>query len=162
MSVLPAINYPFRVRYGMITMVPSSLLLAWVFGLFADTADRLPRWASVAAVCLLAAQCAINLTRSIESRRRLGRVMVAVDQAYESFARQLPDYRLTRLPDFLPYDYRPRAPESILKKERLGNILELVKGYEPYKTYVLTWEPPLWKQVEVVSEFQSFPGGRAL
>ncbi len=80
-------------------------------------------------------------------------MMVAVDQAYESFARQLPDYRLTRLPDFLPYDYRPGAPESILKKERLGNILELVKGYEPYKTYVLTWEPPLWEQVEVVRSF---------
>ncbi len=158
-SVLPAIPYAFRVRYGMITMVPVSLLLAWVFGLFADAANRLPRWVVGAAVCLLAAQCAINLTRSVESRRRVGRVMVAIDQAYEYFARQLPEYRLTRLPDFLSFVYRPGAPQSILKQERLINLPELVKSYEPYKTYVLTWEPSMWEQVEVVRSFNGCQEG---
>ena len=44
-SALPAINYIFRIRYGILHMVPVSLLLAWIFGLFAEASSRLP-WRS--------------------------------------------------------------------------------------------------------------------
>src|SRR5262249_44249522 len=117
-SALPAINYIFRVRYGIITMVPVSLLLAWVFGLFAEAAAwtrrpsaegvrSLPAWAVAVGIALLVFQSAMNLSRSITFRRDMGQVMVAVDQAYEYFAKNYAAEKLALFPDFRPYDYRP-------------------------------------------------------
>lgn len=43
-SALPAINYTFRVRYGIITMGPVCLLIAWALGVLVAHRRQLPRW----------------------------------------------------------------------------------------------------------------------
>lgn len=156
-SALPSINSIFRIRYGILTLVPASLLLAWVFGLFADSWSKLPRWAAVAAVVALAIQSGINLSRSIHYRRDLGQVMVAVDQVYEHFAKKFPGEKLALFPDFRPYDYRPDAPSSIRERDWLSKAEDLVTRHQPYKAYVISWRPSLWEKVELVAHL---PGCR--
>src|SRR5690606_19438220 len=43
-SALPAINYTFRVRYGILTMGPVSLLVAWGLGVLLARRGKLPSW----------------------------------------------------------------------------------------------------------------------
>lgn len=160
-SALPGLNYIFRIRYGILTMVPVSLLLAWVFGLFAESVGRkersLPRWAMVAGVAVLSIQSAMNLNRSIHYRRDLGQVMVSVDQAYEHVTKNFPSEKLTLFPDFRPYDYRPDAPSAILNREWLSKPEDLVSKHQPYKAYAISWKPSLWPAMEMVAHF---PGCR--
>ncbi|MCM2323825.1 MAG: tetratricopeptide repeat protein [Oligoflexia bacterium] len=155
-SALPSINYIFRIRYGIIPLVPVSLLLGWVFGIFAesctDLRNGLPKWAAAVLIFLFAVQGGANLARSVSYRRDLGQVMVAVDQAYEYVAKNHAHDRLTLFPDFRPYDYRPDAPQVIRDKEWLRTPDDLAKK-EPYKTYAISWKPSLWHQTEVVANF---------
>ncbi|MCM2279193.1 MAG: tetratricopeptide repeat protein [Oligoflexia bacterium] len=155
-SALPALNSIFRVRYGILPLVPVSLLLGWAFGSFAEAANgarqAIPRWVALGAVTLFAVQAGVNLTRSITYRRDLGQVMVAVDQVYEYFARNHAGDKLALFPDFRPYDYRPDAPESIRAKVWLAKPEDL-GSREPYKTYAISWKPSLWEKVEVVAQF---------
>lgn len=156
-SALPAINYIFRIRYGILTMVPASLLLAWVFGLFAaqfePKAEKLPRWALIAGLACFAVQAGMNLSRSINYRRDMGQVMVSVDQAYEYFAKNHADAKLTLFPDFRPYDYRTDAPKSIIERDWLQNVDDIGKKYQPYQAFAISWKPSLWPHVEMVANF---------
>lgn len=157
-SVLPAINYTFRIRYGILTMVPVALLLGWIFGLFSSAARQPPRWAVVVGVGLFVIQAGINLNRSIWYRWDLGHVMVAVDQVYEHVSRAYPTQKLTLFPDFRPYDYRLDAPASIAQKEWLGSTGDLPKKHKPGETLAISWKASLWEQVDLV---ENFPGCRA-
>lgn len=158
-SALPALNYSYRVRYGILTMIPVSLLLSWALGRLAASAKQAPRWIVALVVGLFAVQFGINFNRSITQRYNLGHVMVAVDQVYERFARDYSNYSLALLPDFLPYDYRPNAPASLHNKERLSKMEDLSKGHTPYKTYVISWMPTLWEQLELVEHFSGCRDG---
>ncbi|MDR3606847.1 MAG: tetratricopeptide repeat protein [Oligoflexia bacterium] len=153
LSALPALNYTFRIRYGILPLVPVSLLLAWVFGFFSDFSKQVPKWVVAAAISLLLFQTGINLNRSVHYRRDMGQVMVSVDQVYEYFAKTSPNAKLALFPDFRPYDYRPDAPETFLHKEVLQRPEDLSKGHEPYQTYAISWSPSLWSQVELVQRF---------
>lgn len=157
-SALPAINYTFRIRYGILLMVPVAILLAWVFGLFADSLARLPKWVAGVAIALLAVQSGINMNRSIAYRRDMGQVMVAVDQVYEHFSKNFAGDKLTLLPDFRPYDYRPDGPKTVIEREWLGGTDDLVRKHRPMGTYVVSWNPSLWDQLEMVSHH---PGCRS-
>jgi tetratricopeptide (TPR) repeat protein len=153
-SALPAINYTFRIRYGILTMVPVSLVLAWAFGLFTASLPRLPSWTLPVALACVVLQCGINLYRSIAYRRDMGQVMVAVDQVYESFQKNYPNEKLTLLPDFRPYDYRPDAAKAFTEKEWLSRAEDLPgKNHERFRTYAISWNPSLWDQLEVVGHF---------
>lgn len=153
-SALPAINYTFRIRYGVLHMVPASILLAWVFGLFAESVPKMPRWAVIGAISLLAVQSAINLNRSITYRRDMGQVMVAVDQVYDHVRRNHANDKLVLLPDFRPYDYRPDGGRAFLEKTWLENGRnEDLARFSAGSTYVISWRPSLWDQLELVEHF---------
>jgi hypothetical protein len=161
LSALPAINYIFRIRYGILPMVPMALVLAWVFGVFADSVPslaragmrQLPKWAAVAAMAAFAFQAGVNLNRSIAYRRSMGQVMIAVDQVYERVAQQHSGDKLVLMPDFRPYDYRPDAPKVFAEKTWLGRNDELPQKGVPEKTMVVSWQPSLWEQLEMVERF---------
>jgi len=152
-SALAPINYIFRVRYGILLMVPFSILLCWVIGLFLDNVARLPKWIFYAAIAMFATQSSINLYRSYAFRRDMGIVMIAVDQIYEYVDRHFPQAKLALLPDFRPYDYRPSAGPAVLKREWLQSTDELVKKYVPGNTYVISWSSSMWDQLEMVERF---------
>jgi tetratricopeptide (TPR) repeat protein len=158
-SALPELNYSFRVRYGILTMIPTTLLLIWALGYFASSIKQAPRWVTAMVIALFAVQASVNFNRSITQRLTLGHVMVAVDQVYERFSRDFSNYRLALLPEFLPYDYRPDAPASIHNKERLASMDDLRKGHTPYRTYVISWQPTLWEQLELVGHFSGCRDG---
>ncbi len=153
MSALSAINYSFRIRYAILHMLPASLLLAWVFGLFVASRAKLPLWATIGGLAVFSIQAGINLNRSITYRRDMGQVLVAVDQAYEYLAKNFPDAKLALLPDFRPYDYRPGAGKIFLEKEWLGSTDDLPKKHTPFKTYTISWSPSLWAQLDLVEHF---------
>jgi hypothetical protein len=152
-SALPALNYSFRVRYGILPMIPASLLISWALGSLATSKNHAPRWMVPLVLGLFVVQATINFNRSITQRLTLGHVMVAVDQVYERFAQDYSSYSLTLSPEFLPYDYRPDAPSSIHNKKRLSKLDDLNTGYAPYKTYVISWMPSLWERVELVQRY---------
>ncbi len=157
-SALPALNYSFRIRYGILPWVPVSILLAWVFGLFADSLEKLPRGALALAIVCLALQGGINVSRSIQYRRELGQVMIGVDRAYEYFSKNHPREKLVLAPDFRPYDYRPDAPDSVRQKVWVKTGEELQRrSFEKDHTYLLSWKPAFWEKVELVGHF---PGCR--
>jgi tetratricopeptide (TPR) repeat protein len=161
-SALSPINYTFRIRYGIMPMVPVSLLLAWVFGLFAtamhNQSKQLPKWAVAAGIALLAIQAGINLNRSIDYRRSMGQVIVSVDQVYEAFNTKYADKKLALLPDFRPYDYRPDASQAIKDKVWLSKNEDL-KPEQAGKTYVISWNPSLWDQYEMVGVYSGCRSG---
>ena len=161
-SSLAAINYTFRIRYGILPMVPVALLLAWCLGLVSESwskeisgmAKKLPDWALTALAVLFGVQCLLNLGRSARYRHDMGQVMVAVDQVYEEVAEHHAADRLTLLPDFRPYDYRPNAPRLFAEKTVLGDGVDLVKkGYLAGATSVISWTPSLWDRLEVTGRF---------
>jgi tetratricopeptide (TPR) repeat protein len=155
-SALPAINFIFRVRYGILTLVPASLLLAWVFAVFADELRRLPRWVPYVAAACFALQLGVNLNRAVHYRREMGQVIVAVDQVYERVQEKFAGARLVLLPDFRPYDYRPDASATFTAKSWLQGEDELSKE-KPLETYVISWRPSLSDKLEMV---ERFPGCR--
>jgi tetratricopeptide (TPR) repeat protein len=161
-SSLAAINYTFRIRYGILPMVPVALLLAWCLGLVSESwskeiagmAKKLPDWALTAFAVLFGVQCLLNLARSARYRHDMGQVMVAVDQVYEEVAEHHAADRLTLLPDFRPYDYRPNAPRLFAEKTVLGDGVDLVKkGYMAGATSVISWTPSLWDRLEVMGHY---------
>ena len=152
-SALPAINYVFRIRYGIITMVPASLLLAWVFGLFLESSSRLHVWLFRLGILIFAIQASSNLARSVDYRRDMGQVMISTDQVYEYANTQILNAKLTLLPDFRPYDYRPDAGAIIKEKVWLNSADELKTKFKPFETYVISWNPSLWEELEVVRHF---------
>ena len=158
-SALSQINYIFRIRYGILPMVPASLLLAWAFGLFADSQSRLSVWVTRAAILVFAVQVGINLDRSFNYRRDMGQVIVAVDQAYEHMDHHFSNEKLVLLPDFRPYDYRPDAGSALANKEWLSTQDDLPKKYAPGRTYAISWKPSLWEDFEEVAHFSGCRSG---
>jgi len=152
-SSLPELNYTFRVRYGILHMVPMSLLLAWAFGLFVTSKDRLPKWAAVVLIGGMIIQTGINADRSIAYRRDMGQVIVSVDQVYEQINRDHPTAKLALFPDFRAYDYRPDAAKVFTEKVSLGSTDDLPKNFEPMNTVAVSWNPSLWEQVEQIGMF---------
>ncbi|OFZ79955.1 MAG: hypothetical protein A2583_15155 [Bdellovibrionales bacterium RIFOXYD1_FULL_53_11] len=150
---LPAINYIFRIRYGILTMVPVAALLAWVFGLFVEAAPGLNKWLVRAVVAVFVLQCGVNFWRSVTYRRDMGQVIVASDQVYEHARKTIVNGRLALLPDFRPYDYRPDAGPLFEKKVWLKSNEDLEKNHKPFETYVISWNPTLWDQLELVAHF---------
>ena len=122
-SALAAINYTFRIRYGIIPLIPVSLLLAWSFGLVAESwegkARVFPKWAGPALASLLVG--------SIGRRAQFWRGIVAVllvcamqGSAYGALSATI------RTPGFWPLLYAvPLTPTllalSLLRLPRLGN-----------------------------------------
>lgn len=151
-SSLAAINYIFRIRYGILPMIPVSILLTWVFGFFFSKKNKLPKWAFVGGIVLFVIQSGINFCRSVNYRREMGQVMVAVDQVYEYVNQKLPNVDLALFPDFRSYDYRPDAGPAILKRDPLPSNDDLLKRHG-LNSYVISWSPSLWEQLEVVEKF---------
>ncbi|MGZ3688634.1 MAG: hypothetical protein ACXVBW_10055, partial [Bdellovibrionota bacterium] len=153
-SALPAINYIFRVRYGILTLVPGSILLSWAIGLILERRAQLVKWALVAGMVGFSIQVLVNLNRSVAYRRDMGQVMVAVDQAYSYVDQKLPTEKVALGPGFRPYDYHPEAGPWFSAKKQLGALDDLAKGDFPAgQTYVISWSPSLWERVEVIQHF---------
>ncbi len=156
-SVLSDINFTFRIRYGILTVVPSLLLLG---GLWMALAEQVRthawrRWLGVGLLTCLALQVGMNTIRSARYRRDLGQVMVAIDQAYERIAREYRDHRLAFMPDFRPYDYRPDAPKLFQERVTLESVGEFAKRYRPGETVTASWSASLWPELDLIA----FPNG---
>jgi tetratricopeptide (TPR) repeat protein len=154
-SALPVIPHHHSIRYGILLMVPASIFLAWIFGLFAESLERLPRWTLYAALIALAVQASINLNRSINYRRDQGTMMVAIDRVYRHIDQNFPNSKLALLNDFRPFDYHPSASQAILSRTWLDRNEDLVRKFKPFETYVISWGPSFWDQLEFV---ELFPG----
>ena len=153
-SALPVLNDFFRIRYGILTIIPAAILLGWLFGSFAESTVRLPRWLVVGCLVLAGAQTAVNISRSTSYRRDLGTVMVAVDAAYGYVNRTFPDDALDLMPDFLSYEYRLDASQAIRHRTALRNARDLPLHGSPNRTSVLSWRPSLWEQLDTIQEFR--------
>jgi tetratricopeptide (TPR) repeat protein len=154
-SALPALNYAFRIRYGIIPLLPVSLLLAWAFGLFEASMPRLKPWMPIAATALLAVQFSSNLARGFTERKELGEVMIAIDRVFEYVDQNMPAAKVALAPDFRHYDYRTDAGPWLKNRDDLGAVEDLAKkNYEVGKTYLISWNPSLWEQLELVRYFQ--------
>ncbi|MGA2328161.1 MAG: tetratricopeptide repeat protein [Bryobacteraceae bacterium] len=158
-SALPGINHFFRVRYSILTLTPVCILLAWIFGLFSESVGRLPKWAVVGCIALFTIQTGINLNRSVHYRRDLGQIMVGVDQVYHYVSTAFPNDQLALLPDFLPYDYHPEARPAIRNRDSLGSPEDLTRRHTPNHTSVISWEPSLWEQLDLVQQFSGCRAG---
>lgn len=163
-SSLAAINYTFRIRYGILPLVPLSLLLAWALGLVVQSwmgqGKRLSRHAAIFIAAMVVFQCVLNLQRSARYRHDLGQVMVAVDQVYGALRTRPAGDRLALLSDFRPYDYYPDAPAIFREKQVIGDGKELVqKNFPENKTWLISWKPSLWERLEVVENFSGCKRG---
>jgi tetratricopeptide (TPR) repeat protein len=157
-SALPAINYFFRIRWGILLLTPCCILLAWVFGLFTEACSRLPRWASIGCIALFTLQAGINLNRSVWHRRELGQVMMSVDQVYAHVDEKFPDDELALWPGFLSYGYRQDASPAIRLRDALAAPEDLQERHTPNRTLVIAWSPSLWEQLDVVKQFDGCGG----
>jgi len=152
-SALPVISDFFRIRWAILTFVPVSILLAWIFSLFAESWVRLPRWAAVGCIALFAVQTSINFSRSVYHRRELSQATIAIDQVYADAAKKFPTEELALGPGFLPYAYRSDAGPAFRNRDVLGSWDDLSRRHTPNKTSVISWEPPLLDQLDVVGVF---------
>ncbi len=153
-STLPAQgNYFFRIRWGILTMVPVSILLAWIFGSFRESTPSLRRWAVVGCIALFIVQTGINVNRSVWHRRTLGHVMTAIDQVYGYVDKTFPHDELALWPDFLSYEYHLDASPAIRGRDIQVRAEDLSQRHTPNKTLVLSWHPSLWGQLDLVKEF---------
>jgi tetratricopeptide (TPR) repeat protein len=160
-SALPDLNYSFRIRYGIITMVPVSLLVAWALGALVSAARSkdLPRWGLVAATVAVSLQLSVNLYRSAMYRRDIGTVMASIDQAYAYMEKNFRSEKAALMPNFLSYDYRPGSGPWFLGRERVGGNEELARRFPSNKTYVFDWSPSLWERLEHVELFDGCARG---
>ena len=101
-SSLAPLNYFFRIRYGILTLVPVAILLGSLLAWFSESWPALPQWAIAAGLVLFGVQTMTNLNRSMHYRRQLGQVEMAVDRAYAFVSANYPNDPLALLPDFLP------------------------------------------------------------
>ncbi len=164
-TALPPLNYFFRIRYGILTLLPVSILLASAFGWYCQTAfpsdgskSTLPKWLIIGPWLLFLVQLTVNLDRSIMYRRQFGTVESGVDQTYEFIAKNYPNDDLALMPDFLSYDYHLDAPPAIKKRRVISGLDELARAFVPNKTTVLSWQKPASPMLQLV---KSFNGCRA-
>jgi len=152
-SALAAINYFFRIRYGILTLVPVAILLGSLLTWFAESWPALPQWAISGGLVLFGVQTMINLDRSVHYRRQLGQVEMAVDQAYAFVNAKYPNDPLALMPDYLPYAYRLDAASAIQHPDRLSNTADLAFDRNAGRTTVLSWQAQssLLREVAVFS-----------
>ena len=152
-SALPIINDFFRIRWGLLTLVPVSILLAWVFSLFVESWSRLPRWAIALGIALFAVQAGINLSRSVYHRKDMGEVTIAVDRVYAYVDKTYPADQLALFPGFLSYEYSFDAGPALRDRDTVTGLQDLVRRHTPDKTSVISWTPAVWEQLDVVQQF---------
>ncbi len=153
-SALSDINFTFRLRYGILTLTPTAILLAGLAVAYIRSAKELPRYALHVACAALVLQAGMNLLRSAKYRRDMGIVMVSVDQAYERVAKDFPGASLALMPDFRPYDYRPGAGRVFDLKTVLADTGDLSKkAFPPGNTIVISWNPTLWEEIELIEAY---------
>ncbi len=153
-SALSDINFTFRIRYGILTLTPTAVLLAGLAVAFVTSLKELPKWVLPVATAALVLQSGMNLWRSGQYRRDIGLIMVAVDHAYDRVRRDFQDHRLALLPDFRPYDYRPGAGRVFDEKTSIQSTDELEKSFPAGKTVAISWHPTLWEQMELVEFYR--------
>ena len=152
-SALPAVSYFFRIRWSILTLIPVSILLAWIFNLFREPLARMPRWAAAGCVAVICLQAGLNLSRSIVHRWELGQTMIAVDQVYAYVAKTYPNDELAIAPSFLSYNYRTDVGSAFLLRDSLSSLDDLSRRHTPNRTSVIAWQPSLWEQLDVVGQF---------
>jgi tetratricopeptide (TPR) repeat protein len=144
-SALPQLNYTFRIRYGIILLVPTTLLLAWALGRM----TRLPRAARWVVAALFFVQLGLNGYRSMQIRAEFGDIELSIDRVYTYVDTHDPDANLLLMNDFLNYDYHPDASPALQHKSRVGSYAQ-VSGKH---TLVISWVPSYWEEVELVASF---------
>lgn len=159
-SSLPELNYVYRIRYGILTMVPVSLLLAWAFGVWVESWKKIPypKVALGVMLSLFGIQFLQNLSRSLHFRGYMGSFIVAADAAYKYVEEKLPDTELYLLPDFRPNDYWPDMPRVLRERKWLNTIDELKAKPPGPKRHVISWGASLWEQLPLVA---ALPGCRS-
>jgi tetratricopeptide (TPR) repeat protein len=153
MSSLADLNNFFRVRYGILMLVPATILLAWLLGLFNESLTLLPRWAAAGFVALFLVQAGVNSSASMWHRRELGRVMTAMDQGYSYVDEVFPNGELALWPGLRSYDYRPDASKAVRDRDPLARPEDLIRRHTPGKTLALSWEPSHLEQLDYISYF---------
>ena len=139
-SSLAPLNYFFRIRYGILILVPVAIVLGSLLAWFGESWPALPQWAIAAGLLLFGVQTLVNLDRSAHYRRELGHVEIAVDQAYGYISANYPHDPLALLPDFLSYDYHPDAVPAIQRRFSIAGVSDpALRG--PGAVTVLSWQP---------------------
>lgn len=152
-TALPELNYFFRIRYGILPLIPVSILLASAFGWFLESRASLPRWLVVFALVLFGIQLTVNADRSLRYRRSFGIVEAGVDQTYQWISKYFPNDDLVLMPDFLPYDYHLDAPPAIRNKRRISGLDELFRTGIPNRTTLVSWQAPTSPSLKFVGRF---------
>jgi tetratricopeptide (TPR) repeat protein len=150
-SALPELNPFFRARYAVITMLPVTILAGSALGPLLALRERSPL-VFTAAVLLCLAQVAVNAHRAIVYRAALGRVQIAIDDAYRYLDRWYPQHTLALMPSFASYAWRPDGA-PVVRMRRPLEKLEDLRDFPPYDTLVLDWRGSLWEQLEVIEVF---------
>jgi hypothetical protein len=150
-GALSDINFTFRIRYGILTVVPTLILLGGLWQLLLRESEQRPGKVGQWLLLGLALQVGMNVLRSVQYRRDMGSVMVAVDQAYSWVARHAQSgSRLLLSPDFRPYDYRPGAPALFRERVQLSSTSEFAGRTQPGQALTVSWSPSLWPEVELL------------
>ncbi len=154
-SALPELNYIFRVRYGIIPIIPAAILVAWALGLVAsslapEAPRKLPAWLGWVAVALFVTQTAQTFNRSVVYRREMGQMMLLTEEGYSYLNEKHPNGSL-RLVNFRSYDYRPDANAVIHQRGTLERFEDLEKEPPaPGGLFTISWTASLWEQVDLV------------
>lgn len=161
-TALPAINYTFRVRYGILLWVPVTLLLGSALGFVVEAwrTRRMPVWLKAVLVSAFALQLGLNGWKAMRARRDLGAVMVAVDRAYRAVDERYPLERLVWMPDFRPYDSRPASSRAVREAVWL-KANEDIRGQTQAGrvTVALSWSASFWEEIDFEERFTGCPGG---
>lgn len=153
-SALPVINDFFRIRYGIITLVPACILLGWLFSdvIGAVRSRSMPAWAAAGFILLACLQAGVDLSRALWHRAELGPVMVAVDRAYAFIARTEPASTVVALRPFRPYDYRHDIA-ALQRRRDIASLAELSTAVEPRPVIVVSWDDPHSPRARVLGRF---------
>ncbi len=153
-TALPELsNYFFRIRYGIMPLLPVSVLLASAMAWLYSEGSVVPRWLLAVFALLFAAQVVLNADHAVRYRRELGRTEVGVDQAYAWIAKYYPNDDLLLMPGFLAYDYHLDAPKAIRLRRSVGNVGEVLALSRPNGATVLSWEPSPSPALKEVAQF---------
>lgn|GEM_PF-2674215 len=157
-SMLPDMQHLFRIRYGIIPLLPACILLGGMAGRLIPAAGRgapaLGRWLAAGLLTAGMLQIALNGHRAGHYRQDFGGAL-AVHRAY-SFIRQhspWPDTeRLLLGPGFQPYAYPAAFGELFRRKIELAAWADLLRQ-PPGRCLVLAWQLELRPDLQVLKTF---------
>jgi len=156
-SSLAPLSYFFSIRYGILTLIPMCILLAWSFCGQYEKYYKIEFCLKSCAILLLILQISVNVIRSVNFRRGMGSVIVAVDQVYGFVNDRYPNDNLILLRDFRSYDYRPHSSAAITYRTWLthepGPDESLGTKNKSTKTWVISWQPSSRQDLQVVQHF---------